>query len=81
MLPIWCSGRAIARTSPSSAAVAEALVTDGDRVAHKADRCIGCGLCVTTCRAEALTLVRRPETEQKPVPDSSEDAWRAMIKA
>ena len=29
------------------------------------DRCIGCGLCVSTCPSESLTLVRKPESEQR----------------
>jgi ferredoxin len=46
----------------------EALsLTDG-RVVLDTDRCIGCGLCVTTCPAGSLTLVRKPASEQRPVP-------------
>ena len=58
----------------------DALVADGDRVAHKADRCIGCGLCVSTCPSEALRLERRPASEQMPIPDSLEDAWHMMTR-
>ena len=32
------------------------------------ERCIGCGLCVTTCETGALSLVRKPETEQPYIP-------------
>jgi ferredoxin len=32
------------------------------------DRCIGCGLCVTTCPSGALSLQRKPEAEQPYVP-------------
>ena len=27
------------------------------------ERCIGCGLCVTTCESEALSLMRKSEDE------------------
>ena len=32
------------------------------------DRCIGCGLCVSTCPTGSLTLLRKPESEQTGVP-------------
>ncbi len=32
------------------------------------ERCIGCGLCVTTCETGALSLERKPEQEQHYVP-------------
>lgn len=39
------------------------------------DRCIGCGLCVTTCPTEALTMVRKAQEEQDKVPESSKDLY------
>jgi electron transport complex protein RnfB len=35
--------------------------------------CVGCGVCVSTCPDKALILVRRPEEEIKPVPQSIEE--------
>ncbi len=32
----------------------------------KAERCIGCGLCVTTCTTQALSLERKTETPVVP---------------
>jgi len=36
-------------------------------------RCVGCGVCVQTCPENALILVRRPEGEVTPVPQSKSD--------
>jgi len=36
-------------------------------------RCIGCGLCVTTCTTGALSLARKPDAEQPSVPKDFAD--------
>jgi Fe-S-cluster-containing hydrogenase component 2 len=46
----------------------EAIGVDNGYALVNLDRCIGCGLCVTACPDEAVSLVRKPETEQVPVP-------------
>jgi ferredoxin len=37
------------------------------------DRCIGCGLCVTTCPTEALSLRPKPESERRLPPATAKD--------
>jgi ferredoxin len=49
---------------------------DGGVAVVDARRCVGCGVCVLTCPEEALGLVRRPEAEVLPPPETAE-AWRA----
>jgi Pyruvate/2-oxoacid:ferredoxin oxidoreductase delta subunit len=59
----------------------DALAEDGDFVAHDADRCIGCGLCVSTCPSGALTLVRKRPAEEARVPPTMDDTWREIANA
>lgn len=40
-----------------------------------ATRCVGCGVCVAACPSSALRLVRRPEEEIKPIPQTAEE-WK-----
>ena len=49
------------------------LLEDGVPVLNR-DRCIGCGLCVSTCPTESLTLVRKPEPEQSKIPMDMKEA-------
>ena len=41
------------------------------------DRCIGCGLCVSTCPTHSLALVRKPQAEQSDIP---KDYIKSAIK-
>jgi NAD-dependent dihydropyrimidine dehydrogenase PreA subunit len=40
------------------------------------DKCIGCGLCITTCPTEAIQLLRRPESEIAPPPLDQEQWYK-----
>ncbi len=44
-------------------------LTDGTAVLDL-KRCIGCGLCVSTCPSGSLSLVRKPKTKQPYVPET-----------
>ena len=57
-----------------------ALSPDGDRVAYDADRCIGCGLCVSTCPSGALTLERKPGAAPARLPPDLSTAWREIAE-
>ena len=46
----------------------EAIDVDYGTPIVNLDRCIGCGLCVTTCPTGSLSLIRKVESEQPPVP-------------
>ena len=52
----------------------EALQLDGGKVSLEVDRCIGCGLCVSTCPSGALRLMRKPKSAQPYVPRNSVEA-------
>lgn len=51
----------------------DALSMDGLLAKVDAIRCVGCGVCVLACSTGALGLVRRPEDEVKPVPQTHAD--------
>lgn len=46
----------------------DALSVDDGILNLNTDRCIGCGLCISTCPTGSLTLQRKPEHEQSYVP-------------
>jgi len=48
----------------------EAIETDGEVSSILRKRCIGCGLCVTTCPEEAIRLQEKTEA-QKSIPPSN----------
>lgn len=55
----------------------DALTMDGMLAKVNMVRCTGCGVCVIHCSTGALGLVRRPEEEVKPVPQTYAE-WGAQ---
>lgn len=41
----------------------KAILEQDGRYMVQPDRCIGCGLCVSTCPTESISLIRKPETD------------------
>ena len=61
---------------PLSAVRRYTALDDDAIMAVDGRRCVGCGQCVLNCEQAALTLVRRPDDEVKPVPATMRD-WLA----
>jgi len=57
----------------------DAITADGGDIKFNRDRCIGCGLCVSTCPTGALRLVRKPDTPER-LPETFFDTWRTIAK-
>ncbi len=50
-----------------------AITMDDDTAVISGDRCIGCGLCVTTCPTEAISLALKAEGQRTDPPASGRD--------
>jgi electron transport complex protein RnfB len=59
----------------------DALGLEDDVISFTETRCIGCGLCTTVCPTECLTLVRKPEEDQKAIPENSFETYMLIAKA
>ena len=59
----------------------EALHLNNKKAALDLNRCIGCGLCVTTCPTHSLSLVRKPKRKQPYVPKDMMDTNIKLGKA
>ena len=58
----------------------DAFTSVDDKVDLNVDRCIGCGLCVSTYPTDALTLVRKPDADRQDIPVTFFDTWYKMTK-
>jgi electron transport complex protein RnfB len=58
----------------------EAIGVDNGYAAVNKDRCIGCGLCVSTCPEGAVALVRKPEEEQQRIPRDLTDQYIRALR-
>jgi formate hydrogenlyase subunit 6/NADH:ubiquinone oxidoreductase subunit I len=59
----------------------EALSIDNKKAVLDLNRCIGCGLCVSTCPTHSLSLVRKPKTKQPYVPKDMMETNMKLGKA
>jgi Fe-S-cluster-containing hydrogenase component 2 len=59
----------------------DALSIDNKKVVLDLNRCIGCGLCVSTCPTLSLSLVRKPKAKQPYVPKDIVETYMKLGKA
>jgi len=48
----------------------DAIAEDNGLYSVKPERCIGCGVCTTTCPADSITLIRKPEGQRDEPPEN-----------
>jgi electron transport complex protein RnfB len=56
----------------------EAINLLDEKASIDLDRCVGCGLCVTTCPTEVLSLVKKSPGELYIPPDKPFEAYRRI---
>jgi ferredoxin len=56
------------------------VMTEADTAEINPDRCIGCGLCVTTCPAEAIELLPKSETDWRTPPSNTAEQMMRMAR-
>ena len=55
-------------------------MNDDELVEIDLDRCIGCGLCVTTCSEEAMQLIPKPEAKHRTPPANTLEQMMFMAQ-
>jgi Fe-S-cluster-containing hydrogenase component 2 len=59
----------------------EAITMNKDGVAQvDLDRCIGCGLCVTICPSEAISLIPKPDANRRIPPAKGGEQMMQIAK-
>ena len=51
-----------------------------DQAVVNLDRCIGCGLCVTTCETGAMQLIKKPDEQQYLPPKSGAETYMRIAE-
>jgi Fe-S-cluster-containing hydrogenase component 2 len=58
----------------------DALQLNEDKIMSVDGRCIGCGLCVSTCPTHTLNLVRKSSKEQPDVPETMMKSYAKLAR-
>jgi Fe-S-cluster-containing hydrogenase component 2 len=58
----------------------EAIKTEDGRSFIDADRCIGCGLCISTCPVNAVKMLRKSKPDQRKVAKDMQLTYLELAK-
>jgi H+/Na+-translocating ferredoxin:NAD+ oxidoreductase subunit B len=59
----------------------DAVAEDNGGYGVKPDRCIGCGVCTTTCPTDSISLIRKPESQRDDPPASLHEWYAERAKS